>query len=86
MRYKPQTTVLNGLPQKWCTLMEYIHNSIPPVHKCIFADSQAAKIAYSKMYSVCQRSTYMNMELIKRDNVVYVIKSVSVQELTIKDQ
>jgi hypothetical protein len=85
MTYRPQKTSLKGIPDQWVTLLTHIHNGMPPVHKCVFPDQYTADRACRRMVAACQRNIWMKFEIIKRRNVVYVVKLRSVQELTIED-
>lgn len=76
---------LTGAHDKWLTLMNYIRHSTPCTWVLTFPDSDTAKKSVDKIRTTMSRNpTWFDVEVIRKYDVIYIIKKDSLQKAVIK--
>lgn len=75
---------LAGVHDKWLTLMNYIRHSTPSTWALTFEDTDAAKKSVDKIRTTAERNpTWFDVEVIRKGNVIYIIKKDHLQKTVI---
>lgn len=77
---------LAGVHDKWLTLMNYIRHSTPSTWQLTFPDNETAENAVHKIHTTMSRNpTWFDVEIVRKKNVIYIIKKEHVQKAVIKN-